>query len=109
MIPHRYQLSVRGLMVAVAMVAALIVLSAGFRLTYVSCHLCHNRKRVESRTLLGLSVRTSEAIETHFPTEPGHRHVWAPYARSSTGFLAESAAGHARIYQDGSTAPDGRR
>ena len=92
-----------------AVAAGLTVLSSGFRSTYLSCHLCHNRKCIDSRSLLGFSVRVREQSATHFPAEPGHRHVWSEYGRSFAGWLTRSAGGRERIYLDGSVAPDGRR
>ena len=109
MIAYRYQISVRRMMAVVAVAAGLIVLSSEFRSTYLSCHFCHNCKRITYRTLLGFSVRTRERVTTHFPTEAEHRHVWSQYSRSSTGFLTGLAAARERIYLDGSVAPDGRR
>jgi hypothetical protein len=106
----RFQISVRWMMALVAVVAAGLTVTSGHQTTYRSCHLCHNRIRVDSRLALGFPVSWHETMETRFPTTAGHQHVWWSYARSTSGFMQGiEAAGNSSSYVDGSTAPDGRR
>lgn len=110
----RFQISVRWMMAAVAVAAVAVTalsVTSGSRTTYLSCHLCHNRMRVDSRPVLGFPVSRHETTETRFPTATDHQHVWWTYARGSSGGLLQGSqvVFHSSVYFDGSTAPDGNR
>jgi hypothetical protein len=97
-------------MVWVAIAALVCSLSLGYRTTYLSCHLCHDRKRVESRLFLGFPVSWRETAEAQFGAAAHHRHVWSRYSvHNDLGPLGGGVACRHCIYLDGSRAPDGRR
>jgi hypothetical protein len=105
-----FQVSVRTMMAAVVLVAGALTVTSGHRTVYRSCHLCHNRMRVESRLVSSMPVSSREAMETRFPVAPKHQHVWWTYARSWSGFMQGTTwvADSWGCYSDGSAAPDGR-
>jgi hypothetical protein len=100
------RISLRRLMVLVAVAAAVMAISVGSETVYYSCHLCHNRKDVVSRFFLGVPLKPREVATTSFPTEPGHTHDWYCFGRSWSSLIYGSAAGSGKIYRDGSRAPD---
>ena len=105
----RFQISVRRMMAAVAVAAVGLSLASSYQTSSLSCHLCHNRKHVDSRLVLGVPVSWREIMDTQFPASPDHRHIWWRYATGTSSLLLGSrAAGSDRRYADGSTAPDGR-
>lgn len=91
-------------LVALAMVA--MAMTAGDETVSYSCHLCHNRKHVVHRLLLGLRFDPRESQTTHFPTESDHRHDWYQYSRGWSTPAGGGAACSAKMYRDGSPAPD---
>ncbi len=100
------RITVRGLMGFVALAMVAMAMTAGEETMSYSCHLCHNRKHVVSRLLLGLRFDTREAQTTGFPTGSDHRHDWYRY---STGWSTPVRGGSAcctTMYRDGSVAPD---
>jgi hypothetical protein len=105
----RFRMSVRRMMVILAVGAVGFSLALGSRTTYHSCCLCRNRKHVQSHLMLGFAVSWHETMETNYPTAPGHRHVWWNYARVVNSLLLGSgAASSDHRYVDGGAAPDGR-
>jgi hypothetical protein len=104
------QISVRRLMITVAALAVGLVLAESSQKTYFSCHLCHNRKFIETRSVLGLAVQQSEKDETEFASDPGHQHQWSRYSRQTWNLIGGGGvACRVSVYLDGSAAPDGLR
>lgn len=100
--------SVRGLMGFVALSAVTIVFGSGTESTQYSCHLCHNRKQVNSLLILVLPLWREEKAETNFPFFSGHNHDWYCYSTVSRGFRGKpTRACRIYIYADKSVAPDG--
>jgi hypothetical protein len=106
----RFRFSVRGLMALVALSAIALTLGACTVDGQCSCHLCHNRKEVFSRTVLGAPIWQTERMTTNFPVSIDHRHEWYHYGTVTRGFLgAQSRDCRINVYADGSSAPDGMR
>jgi hypothetical protein len=106
----RFQISVRRMMAAVAVVAGALILASSYQTISFSCHLCHNRKHVDSRLVLSVPVSWREVMDTQFPASPDHRHAWWRFATSTRSLLLVSGAACSdRRYADGSIAPDGGR
>ncbi len=103
------RLTVKRLMIAVAASAAVIAFGAGSQTDQLSCHLCHNLKRVDSRLIFGFPFALGEREATEFPIAPGHAHSWSRFSRYRRIFGQKSIGCRMSIYIDGSTAPDGRR
>lgn len=99
--------TVSRMMTLVAVLAGLMAMVSGSHTTYFSCHLCHNRKTVYSRAVGVLTFARYETQPTDFPTSPGHRHVWRPYANATDSLLGGGSGASSRVYVDGSVAPDG--
>jgi hypothetical protein len=109
--PNRHRFTIRRLMVAVAITSALIVIGAGRQTSNFSCHLCHNRKIVDTSSACFLPIIWHESQTTHFPVASGHIHQWTTYSRR-TELLFLKQVSHAcrlNIYEDGSNAPDRRQ
>jgi hypothetical protein len=102
-----FRISVRRMMGIVAVAALVLSLATGSRTTLLSCHLCHNRKHVTSRLVLGIPVLGQGIMDTRFPAEDNHQHTWTTYGSHTKSFLlGERAAGRPDMYVDGSHAPD---
>src|SRR3954447_3741786 len=107
--PHPMRVTVKGMMIVVAAFAGSLAFGSGSgsEVRYRSCHLCHNRERIDSTTVWFVPVTWRRAIMTHFAAEAGHRHQWWQYSDKVDGPLIGCSRGcHARVYADGSTAPD---
>lgn len=103
----RGTISVRRMLVVVALLAATMALASGSQTVSSSCHLCHNRKRVASRLFLGFPVSRHEIMDTNFPAEVHHQHIWSSYSRSyDYGLFGSGVACSWQTYIDGSRAPD---
>jgi hypothetical protein len=97
-------------MAAVAVSAGSIAFGSGSDVRYRSCHLCHNRERIDSMTVWYVPVTWRRAVTTGFATRAGHRHSWSQYSENTIGPLwGRSRACRAQVYADGSMAPDGLR
>jgi hypothetical protein len=104
----RLQMPVRRTMLVVALTAGALTL--GVRNVSCSCHLCHNRKLVVSRLLLGFPISWHEQMKTQFPVEPNHRHIWSTFSmHTDNGFWGSGVACRSTVYIDGTRAPDGLR
>jgi hypothetical protein len=100
--------TVRGLMLLVALSALVIVCGAGTCEDRYSCHMCHNRKEVRSVTVLALPIWWRGRIETNFPFSEGHHHGWYWYNATCRGLIGGTTRYcKTRVYSDGSVAPDG--
>jgi hypothetical protein len=102
--------TVRRMMIAVAVVAFMIPIGVFHETAYLSCHVCHNRAALESKSFFVLQFAHHDAMKTHFPTEPGHRHQWTRYSLRTQNLISGIGRGcRANIYADGSAAPDRTR
>jgi hypothetical protein len=106
--PLRARFTVRGLMGLVAVLAIAMALGTARVSDQYSCHLCHNRKEVDSRTILWLPIWWRERIVTGFPFSNEHHHEWFCYSSTHRGILGGTGRFcRAMSYADGSAAPDG--
>jgi len=107
---HPPRMTIRRWMIAVAGLSVVFLFGLCSASDELSCHLCHNRKHVDSTLVCGLPVEWRGRIATEFPTAPAHRHAWQCYSRRMQWLLGPTSRDcRMRIYADGNTAPDGRR
>jgi hypothetical protein len=104
----RVRFPVRRMLIVVAVSAGSLAFGSGFEVRYRSCHLCHNREQIDTKTVWFIPVTWRRAITTRFLSEAGHRHQWWQYSDMVDSPLIGCSRGcHARVYADGSMAPDG--
>lgn len=95
-------------MAAAVMVAALMVGSYSARHQY-SCHICHNRKEVDSTKILTIPIWRHERATTRFLIPENHNHRWYCYNSNYQWVFGGPKLRCCRldIYVDRSVAPDG--
>ena len=97
------RVTLRGLMILAAVLAVSLKLVSQTVVAQCSCHLCHNRKEVVSRTVLWVPLSRNERATTNLPVSIDHDHEWYSYSTVSRGFLGgKGRSCSINIYADGS-------
>jgi hypothetical protein len=66
----RVQFTVRRMMGAVALVAGSFAFGSGSDARYRSCHLCHNRERIDATTVWSVPITWRGEVTTRFSRVP---------------------------------------
>jgi hypothetical protein len=72
----RLRFGVRRLMWFVAAFGVVLAFGSGTSISQYSCHICHNRKEVSSKTILLLPVRWQERATSDYSIPANHHHQW---------------------------------
>ena len=100
--------TLRGLMQFLAVLALALAIGTSHNVEFYSCQMCHNRKDVDTQTILWLPVWWHERLTTGFPFSIDHHHEWFCYSSTHRGILGgKGRYCRAMRYADGSAAPDG--